>query len=295
MQQIIGGQSDVGKLRRVAVKHARDAIGDAAAVDRQWRDLRYLARPDVTAAWAEYEHFLALLEAAGVDTLRLPPDHTVGLDSLYARDVSIVCDRGVILCNMGKPQRRTEPAAQEAAFRAAGIPIWGRITGDGTVEGGDVCWIDERTLAVGRGYRTNDAGIRQLRELVRGCVDEVVVVPLPHWRGPEDVFHLMSIVSPIDRHLFLVYAPLIPVPFREALLARGIELVEVAEPEFQTLGCNVLALAPREVLMVTGNRETRARLERAGVTVREFAGREICLKGGGGPTCLTRPLTRDRG
>jgi len=295
MQQMIGGQSDVGKLRRVAVKHARDAIGDAAAVDRQWRDLRYLARPDVTAAWAEYEHFLALLEAAGVDTLRLPPDHTVGLDSLYARDVSIVCDRGVILCNMGKPQRRTEPAAQEAAFRAAGIPIWGRITGDGTVEGGDVCWIDERTLAVGRGYRTNDAGIRQLRELVRGCVDEVVVVPLPHWRGPEDVFHLMSIVSPIDRHLFLVYAPLIPVPFREALLARGIELVEVAEPEFQTLGCNVLALAPREVLMVTGNRETRARLERTGVTVREFAGREICLKGGGGPTCLTRPLTRDRG
>src|SRR5947199_640329 len=120
MQQIIGGQSDVGKLRRVAVKHARDAFGDAAAVDRQWRDLRYLARPDVTAAWAEYEHFLALLEAAGVDTLRLPPDDTVGLDSLYARDVSIVCDRGVILCNMGKPQRRTEPAAQEAAFRAAG-------------------------------------------------------------------------------------------------------------------------------------------------------------------------------
>ena len=295
MQQIIGGQSDVGKLRRVAVKHARDAFGDAVAVDRQWRDLRYLARPDVTAAWAEYEHFLALLEAAGVDTLRLPPDHTVGLDSLYARDVSIVCDRGVILCNMGKPQRRTEPAAQEAAFRAAGIPIRGRITGDGTVEGGDVCWIDERTLAVGRGYRTNDAGIRQLRELVRGCVDEVVVVPLPHWRGPEDVFHLMSIVSPIDCHLFLVYAPLIPVPFREALLARGIELVEVAEPEFQTLGCNVLALAPREVLMVTGNRETRARLERTGVTVREFAGREICLKGGGGPTCLTRPLTRDRG
>ena len=295
MLQMIGGQSEVGKLRRVAVKHARDAFGDAVAVDRQWRDLRYLARPDVTAAWAEYEHFLALLEAAGVDTLRLPPDHTVGLDSLYARDVSIVCDRGVILCNMGKPQRRTEPAAQEAAFRAAGIPIWGRITGDGTVEGGDVCWIDERTLAVGRGYRTNDAGIRQLRELVRGCVDEVVVVPLPHWRGPEDVFHLMSIVSPIDRHLFLVYAPLIPVPFREALLARGIELVEVAEPEFQTLGCNVLALAPREVLMVTGNRETRARLERTGVTVREFAGRELCLKGGGGPTCLTRPLTRDRG
>ena len=284
----------MGKLRRVAVKHARDAFGDAAAVDRQWRDLRYLARPEVTAATAEYERFLALLQVTGIETLRLPLDPTVGLDSLYVRDASIVCEGGVILCNMGKPQRRTEPAAQEAAFRAAGIPIRGRITGDATVEGGDVCWIDERTLAVGRGYRTNDAGIRQLRELVQDCVDEVVVVPLPHWRGPDDVFHLMSMVSPIDRDLFLVYAPLIPVPFREALISRGIELVEVPDSEFATLGCNVLAVAPREVLMVAGNPETHARLERAGVTVHEFAGREICLKGGGGPTCLTRPLMRDR-
>ena len=295
MLHMVGGQSEVGKLRRVAVKHARDAFGDAAAVERQWRDLRYLARPDVTAATPEYERFLALLDAAGVETLHLPFDDTVGLDSLYPRDASIVCNRGVILCNMGKPQRRTEPAVQEAAFRAAGIPIRGRITGDGTVEGGDVCWIDERTLAVGRGYRTNEAGIRQLRDLVRDCVDEVIVVPLPHWHGPEDVFHLMSIVSPIDRDLFLVYAPLMPVPFREALTSRRIALVEVPDAEFDTLGCNVLAVAPRDVLMIAGNPETRARLERAGVTVREFAGREICLKGGGGPTCLTRPLMRDGG
>ncbi len=294
MGQIVGGQSDVGRLRRVLVKHARDAFGDAPSVERQWRDLRYLAPPAVPAAVAEYDRFLTLLEAAGVEPRLLPPDGSVGLDSLYARDVSVVCDRGVILCRMGKPQRRTETAAQEAAFDAAGIPIRGRIGDDGTLEGGDVCWIDERTLAVGRGYRTNDAGIRQLTEMVRDCVDEVVVVPLPHWRGPEDVFHLMSIVSPIDRDLFLVYAPLLPVPFREVLLSRGIELIEVPEPEFDTLGCNVLAIAPREVLMVAGNPQTRGRLEGAGVAVREFAGREICLKGGGGPTCLTRPLVRDR-
>jgi N-dimethylarginine dimethylaminohydrolase len=172
------------------------------------------------------------------------------------------------------------------------VPIRGRITGAGRLEGGDVCWINPGTVAVGRGYRTNDAGIGQLRDLLAGCVDEVIVVALPHWRGPEDVFHLMSIVSPIDRDLFLVYAPLLPVPFREALLARGIELVEVPPPEFETLGCNVLAIAEREVLMVAGNPMTRTRLERAGVTVHEFAGGEICLKGGGGPTCLTRPLVR---
>lgn len=291
--QPVGGQSDVGILRRVVVKHARDAFASEDAIDREWRDLRYIARPDFATAGAEYDRFLALLGEAGVEVTRLPPGAAVGLDSMYVRDASLVCDRGLILCNMGKPQRRGEPAAQEAALRAAGIPIHGRIGGGGTLEGGDVCWIDGRTLAVGRGYRTNDEGIRQLRELVRECVDDVVVVPLPHWRGPEDVFHLMSIVSPLDRDLWLVYAPLLPVPFREALLARGIELVEVPGAEFDTLGCNVLAIAPRRVVMVAGNPDTRGRLERAGVTVHEFAGREICLKGGGGPTCLTRPLLRD--
>lgn len=288
----VGGQSEVGRLLSVAVKPAGDAFRSAAVVDREWRDLGYTAPPELAAATSEYRTFLALLETAGAGVLSLPPDDSVGLDSLYARDASIVCDAGVILCNMGKPQRRTEPAAQEALLRAAGVPIRGRITGAARLEGGDVCWIDQRTLAVGRGYRTNDAGISQLRDLVAECLDEVIVVALPHWRGPADVFHLMSIVSPIDRDLFVVYAPLLPVPFREALLARGIELVEVPTPEFDTLGCNVLAIAPREVLMVAGNPATRARLDQAGVTVHEFAGREICLKGGGGPTCLTRPLVR---
>src|SRR2546421_7119771 len=184
---------------------------------------------------------------------------------------------------MGRPNRRTEPAAQEAALRRAGVSIRGQITGDGRLEGGDVCWIDGRTLAVGRGYRTNEAGIRQLRDLLAGSVDEVIVVALPHWHGPEDVFHLMSIVSPIDRDLFLVYAPLLPVPFREALLARGIGLVEVPTPEFETLGCNVLAIAGREVLMVGGNPGTRPRLGRPGGRGHEFPGGGIGLKGAGGP------------
>lgn len=295
MTQTMGGQSDVGTLRRVAVKHARDAFASETAVERQWRDLGYLGRPDFTAAVAEYDAFLTILERTGAAVTRLPPDAHTGLDSLYARDASIVCDRGLILCNMGKRQRRTEPVAQEAALAAAGIPVHGRITGAGTLEGGDVCWIDARTLAVGRGYRTNDEGIRQLRALVRDCVDEVIVVPLPHWQGPDDVFHLMSIVSPVDTDLWLVYDPLLPVPFREILLARGIELVSVPGHELETLGCNVLAVAPREVLMAAGSPETRARLERARVVVHEFSGREICLKGGGGPTCLTRPLLRDPG
>ena len=168
----------------------------------------------------------------------------------------------------------------------------GTIQPPGRLEGGDVVWLDERTMAVGRGYRTNDAGIAQLRVLLGDSIDELIVVALPHWQGPGDVFHLMSIVSPVDRDLAVVYSPLLPVPFRERLLARGIRLVEVPHEEFDTMGANVLAIAPRRCVMVAGNPATRGRLEQAGAQVSEYDGREISLKGGGGPTCLTRPVLR---
>ena len=209
------------------------------------------------------------------------------------RDAAIACSKGMILCNMGKAARWAEPKMHEASYRALEIPVHGTISGDALIEGGDVAWIDERTLAVGRGYRTNDAGIQQLRTLLGDCIDELIVVPLPHWRGPNDVFHLMSIFSPIDDDLALVYSPLMPVTFREALGERGIALVEVPDSEFESMGCNVLAVAPRQCVMLAGNPETKARLEKAGATVRTYAGHEVSAKGVGGPTCLTRPILRE--
>ena len=285
-------QSDVGVIRHVLVKHAEVAFEGNQAIDRQWRELGYTARPDFKRAVEEYEKFVVALGELGTEVHFLPKDERTGLDSIYARDASIVCDKGMILCNMGKAQRNTEPVAQKNAFREMDVPIHGSISGDGRIEGGDVVWLDRRTLVVGRGYRTNDEGIRQLRELLGDCVDELIVVPLPHWRGSADVFHLMSILSPIDHTLALVYSPLMPVPFRETLLARGMELVEVPEEEFETMGCNVLALAPRTCLMLSGNPQTRRRLERAGAHVHVYDGREISAKGCGGPTCLTRPIDR---
>ncbi|MCP5112930.1 MAG: hypothetical protein GY953_19055, partial [bacterium] len=219
-----------------------------------------------------------------------PAGPGVGMDSLYVRDASIISERGVILCRMGKEARRGEPRDQGRFFETLRLPVLGTIREPGTVEGGDVAWLDPRTLAVGHGYRTNAEGIRQLRQMLGDSVDEVVEAPLPHWRGPHDVFHLMSIVSPIDRDLALAYSPLMPVPFRRRLLDRGFRLVEVPDQEFGSLGCNSLAIAPRVCLLAAGNPLTRSRLEHAGVEVLEFTGAELCLKGGGGPTCMTRPL-----
>lgn len=286
------GQSDVLPIETLLLKHVRDAFGDQPTVDAEWEQLAYVSRPDFAGAVAEYDSFVQLLEGLGIAVHLAPADPDTGLDSVYVRDAAVVCDRGAILCQMGKSAREGEPSAVEREFRRAGVPIVGRIKGGGRLEGGDVAWIDERTVAVGRGYRTNGEGIRQLQSLMGSGVDRVVPVPLPHWRGPGDVFHLMSMFSPVDRDLAVVYSPLLPVPFRQLLLTRGYELVEVPDDEFESMGCNVLAVAPRQCIALEGNPVTRQRLEAAGAEVHTYRGREISTKGGGGPTCLTRPLVR---
>ncbi len=283
--------NEYGPLRRVALRHARAAFGGEAAIAASWRALGYGAAPDFARACADYDRFAAILAEAGAGIDYLPARLGLTLDSLYVRDAAIITPGGIVLANMGKAARAGEPEATGAACQALGLSVAGRITGDGRLEGGDLVWFDEATCAVARGYRTNGEGIAQLGAILGSGV-EVIVVPLPHYKGPGDVFHLMSIISPLDADLALVHSPLMPVPFRDFLLARGFELVEVVEEEFETLGCNVLALAPRRCLMAEGNPQTRARLEAAGCEVVTYDGAEISMKGAGGPTCLTRPLVR---
>jgi N-dimethylarginine dimethylaminohydrolase len=284
--------SEVGRLTRVLVKRPRDGFVDQATCNGEWQSLGFTAPPDVAAASAEYDTFVEILRQVGAQVEFLSRDERTNLDSIYARDASVVCAHGIVLARMGKRLRRAEPAAQKLALRQLGIPIVGEIVEPGCLEGGDVVWLDARTVAVGRGYRTNDEGIVQFRALLGDSIDELIIVPLPHWRGPGDVLHLMSLVSPVDRDLAVVYSPLLPVPFREELVERGYAFVEVPADEFESMGTNVLALAPRECVMLAGNPQIRAGLERAGARVTEYVGNEISVKGAGGPTCLTRPLGR---
>ena len=204
--------AETGRLERVLVKHPREAFLDDDTCAAQWESLNFSAAPRLARASEEYDAFLAILERAGATIDFLPADERTSLDSIYARDASVVCAHGVILGRMGKRLRAGEPAAQRAAFRKMSVPIVGEITEPGSLEGGDVVWLDERTIAVGRGYRTNEEGILQLRSMLADSIDEMIVVPLPHWRGPGDVLHLMSLVSPVDRDLAVVYSPLLPVP-----------------------------------------------------------------------------------
>jgi len=288
-----GCQSEIGKIKRLLLKHPREAFVNQKKVQSQWQQLNYLAEPKFEKALQEYESFVKLLNPHVPEIEFLPQNDATGLDSIYVHDPVLITKKGALLCNMGKALRRGEPAAIGEFLSKLGVPILGAITGEGKLEGGDVVWIDERTLAVAQGYRTNAEGLRQLQQLTADLVDEIVVVPLPHWEGPEDVLHLMSLLSPIDHDLAVVYSKLMAVPFREWLLQRGIKLLEVSEVEYGSMGCNVLAVAPRKCIMLAGNPRTKALLEKAGVEVWEYIGEEISLKGSGGPTCLTRPLWRE--
>ncbi len=288
---MLTGMNEFGRLRRVAMRRPQDAMIDQATVDREWRDLNYHTAPDFRRAVAEHQRFADIIASVGAEIINLPADDALTMDSLYVRDAAALCPRGVSLCNMGKPARRGEPAIHGKAFEQAGIPVIGKITGSGSVEGGDLIWLDEKTVAIGRTYRTNDEGIRQFKDIVGPGV-QVEVAIMPHYKGQSDVFHLMSVISPLDHNLQLVYSPLMPIPFREWLLDKGMELVEVPDEEFASMGCNVLSIAPREVVMVQGNPETRRRMEAAGCKVHVIEADAISVPGEGGPTCLTRPLMR---
>jgi N-dimethylarginine dimethylaminohydrolase len=282
-ERVYGGQSSVARLRRVLLRppHAEE-LG-------AWREYGWRAAPDPIRIAAEHEALCAQLEEAGAEVVLCDTAVPGDPDAIYAYDPAIVADGGAVLLRPGKSGRLGEPAALAPGLEAAGVPVLARLEAPATADGGDTFWLDERTLLAGRGYRTNDAGIEALRDALPGV--DVLTFDLPHLRGAGEVLHLLSLLSPLANDLAVAYLPLLPVRLVQLLEERGVRLVEVPDEEFESMGPNVLALAPRVALMLARNRETRRRLEAAGVDVLVYEGTELS-KGDGGPTCLTRPLLR---
>jgi len=272
-----------GALKRVLV---RPPLAEDAA---RWREYGWRAAPDHAAAAAEHEVLCGLLEDAGAEVVvsRHDPGNP---DAIYAYDPALVGSDGAVLLRPGKEGRRREPAALVPALESAGVPVVAELEEPALAEGGDTVWLDERTLLVGIGYRTNEEAVPAFEAAFPGV--DVIPFDLPHWSGAGEVMHLMSLISPLDRDLALVYPRIAPVRLLRLLAERGIGVVEVPEEEFASQGPNVLALGPRHALALDGNDKTRRRMERAGVDVVVYRGDEISRKGDGGPTCLTRPLLR---
>lgn len=279
-----GAQSMSAPLREVLVKRPGPAFGTAFDDPAHG----FLHPVDLTVAQREHDSFVATLAGLGPH-VHVVEDEIASPDLVYTFDPLLVTDRGAIPLRPGKPNRAGEPAVLEAWARDFGIPTVGRIEAPGTVEGGDTFWLRPDLFCIGRTLRTNDAGARQLADLVGG---DVRIFDVPYWKGPAELIHLMSVISPVADDLAVVYLPLLPVGLWALLGDLGIQLVEVPDEEFPTLGCNVLAVAPRVVILADGNARTAAALVAAGCEVHTYPATEIGVNGSGGPTCMTRPILR---
>ena len=279
-------------LERVLVCPPQNAGWDRPERTSSWHDLGFHHAPDFAIAQSQHDALCRLLGEAGANVLCLPPSDSLTLDAIYADDASFPTADGIILMNLAKPNRVSEAPAHAEFCADLGIPMLGQIHAPACTEAGDIVWLDERTLLIGQGYRTNRAGIDQMRALLAPNEIEVISAPLPYGPGPDACLHLMSLMSMLDARTILVDLPQLAVETVELLKARDFRLIEIDYAERDTLACNVLSLGSKCLIAIDANSGTNERLRKAGFEVSTFPGSEICLNGSGGPTCLTRPLRR---
>lgn len=290
--QAFNGHSMVGRLQRVLVCSPRAAGWDASAHNDRWHELGFFHTPDFATAQAQHEQLCVQLKSAGAEVMHLPGASDLSLDAVYTHDPSLATDHGLIGLHPGKHNRVPEAQRHLDFCLSAGIPTAGQIHPPGKTEAGDMVWLDSTNLLIGQGFRTNAAGIAQMRALLQPHAIEVLSAPLPYGPGPSACLHLMSLMSPLDEHTALVDLPWLAVETVELLKARGYRLIEIEYSERDTLACNVLSLGNKRLLALEENQKTNQNLRHAGFDVRTFPGSELCVNGGGGPTCLTRPLLR---
>ena len=270
-------------LRQVLVCPPSHAGWSDPSKSAAWRDLGFHHPPDVASAEAQYGHLCHLLAEAGAEVLTLPASAHLTLDAVYTHDASLPTNHGLILMRPGKTTRIPEAQAQAAFCAALNLPVLAQIQSPATTEAGDIVWLDDRTLLVGRGYRTNRAGIDQLRSLL---------APYQIADGLADGL-VAAFQSMLDEHTILVDLPWLAAETVELLRARNFRLIEIDDSERDTMACNVLSLGNKRLIALEENPRTNARLRNAGFNVQTFPGSELCQNGNGGPTCLTRPLLRE--
>ena len=282
----------VGKIDSILIKKPEQAFISQENLNNTWEEYKYFGCPDYKKVLEEYSVFEKFITDNVEHVYYLPEDDRTGLDSIYTHDPLKITKKGAIYFPMGKKLRGQEWKATQAYLESIGIPTLGVIEAPGKMEGGDVLWIDEKTVAIGRGYRTNDEGIRQFKELTKDIVDEYIIVPTAYGDGEDACLHLMSIISFVDTDKAVVYSRYMPVFFREYLLEKGIQLIECNDEEYDYLGSNVLCLEPGKCITIDGNPDIVKKMRDAGVEVMTYEGKELSYRGTGGPTCLTCPLYR---
>lgn len=288
-----GCQSMTNRIKKIVIKHPKDVFISEEHLEKNWEKYGFLEKPNYNCVLEEFDVFKDIIHEHVEKVLYLEKSNNVGLDSIYTHDSLKVTKKGAIYFNTGKKLRQNEGFEMEKLLHLNGVPTLGRIEKPGLMEGGDVVWLNDDTVLIGRGYRTNDEGIRQFKEITKEIIKNIIIIPMPHGEGEDSCLHLMSIISLINPKLAVVYSKFMPVFLRELLLEQGIKLLEVDDDEYDYLGSNVLALDNKKCLMISGNPKMKALLIESGCEVYTYFGHNLSYFGTGGPTCLTCPIYRE--
>ncbi|MCG3138061.1 MAG: Arginine deiminase [Phycisphaerae bacterium] len=194
-----------------------------------------------------------------------------------------------------------------------------------TVEGGDVLVLNDEAVIIGVSERTRWQAIEKIAHNVFdiGHIRRMYEVTIPAER---DYMHLDTVFTIIDRGVVCWYPPVMeqvreiqrfePLEYQGRIIAQRVSEVRTltqilcdefgcpvtiihtaggdphyAPREQRTDGTNVLAIAPRRVIMYDRNFKTQEELQRHGVETICINGSEL-VRGLGGPRCMSMPLRR---
>lgn len=287
MSKHYGVNSMVAPLKRVLVKRPDKQF--AVSDFEKWH---YTSTPDLEQAQTHHDVLTNIMKQHGTEVVYHDEELPNLADAIFVYDPVFVTPFGSIILQVGKELRRGEEEPLGRKLESVGVPILGKLTGEARAEGGDMFWLNETTLAIGLGFRTNAEGVRQIKAMLEPKGITVITTELPYGDGPAACLHLMSLLSLVDKDLAVVYPKYIATPFWQELEKRNFKFITVSDKEFLTQATNVLTLSPKVVIMPENNPETKGRLEQAGCRVYTYPCAELTFKAEGGPTCLTRPILR---
>ncbi len=233
----------------------------------------------------QHREFSEALSSAGVEVLYVECRKDRHYQ-VYTRDVGVPTRRGVLLGRFRESARKGEENFAEEAFIKGGIPIIGRVS-EGSLEGGDVHYVDDETLAIGVGARSTLEGIKEAEGTLRGL--GLTIIPVEF---PEGYLHLDLLFVVIGDRICVACIEMLPPSFLEMLKHKKFTMLEVSKEEAMELKSNVLSLDEKTVLSFRENRRLNDKLEALGFEVLKPE-INIFTRGGGGPRCLTFPLERD--
>jgi arginine deiminase len=210
-------------------------------------------------------------------------------NQMFVADLMFMTPEGAILARPASTVRAGEERWVARRLADLGVPIIRSVRGQGTFEGADAMWIDQQTVIIGRGLRTNDEGAAQVTSTLNEMGVAVIQVDLPYGS-----MHLMGMLRLIDGDLAIAWPTRFVHRGVEALRRRGYRVVFIPDEAeaIEGMALNFVTLGPREILMAAGNPTTQAFYESLGIRCRTVAVDELA-KAAGAVGCLTGVLMRD--